>query len=121
MMPYEDQRNPWKSSYPAAALHYLSQNHNSLYKALLAQAAFNLAYLNCGKDRMLRLASSYYASAMRDLRVGILDQYKDYGTLIASIMTLVMVEVCSASPQTVNQMLNLCRYTVVTQQHGEHI
>lgn len=93
MMPYEDQRNPWKLSYPAAALFYLSSNNKSLYKALLAQSAYNLACLDCGRDRMLNLAAGYYASSMRDLRVGMLDQYKDYGTLIATVMALVNVEV----------------------------
>lgn len=100
MMPYEDQRNPWKSTYPAVALYYVSQNHKSLYKALLAQAAYNLAYLDCGRDRMLSLAATYYSSAMRDLRHGLLDQDKDYGNFVASIMTLVMVEVCSANFKT---------------------
>jgi hypothetical protein len=93
MMPYEDLRNPWKSSYPAVALYYMSQNHHSLYKALLAQAAYNLAYLDCGKERMLNLAANYYTSAISDLRQGLLDQQKDYGTFVASVMTLVMVEV----------------------------
>lgn len=94
MMPYEDLRNPWKSSYPAVALHYTSQSNQSLFKALLAQAAYNLAYLDCGRERMLNLAARYYASALGELRNGLLDQHKDYGALMASIMTLVMVEVC---------------------------
>lgn len=92
MMPYEDSRNPWRTSYPAVALYYMSQNQRSLCMALLAQAAFNLVYLGCGRPRMLDLATRYYTSAMGELRASLLEQQKDYGAFVASIMTLLFVE-----------------------------
>lgn len=93
MMPYEDSRNPWQSSYPAVALYHMSKHQRSLCMALLAQAAFNLAHLGCQHQRMLELAIKYYASAMEELRFSLMEQQKDYGTFIACIMTLMFVEV----------------------------
>jgi len=93
MMPYEDKRNPWRSSYPAVALYYMSHHQKFLYSALLAQAAFNLAHLGQNRERMLELATKFYTSAMKDLRNGLMTNHKDYGSFIAAIMTLMFVEV----------------------------
>jgi Fungal specific transcription factor domain len=123
MMPYVDNRNPWRSSYPAVALYYMSRNQKSLYQALLAQAAFNLAHLDCGRERMLNLAAKYYTSAMEELRNNIIEQQQDYGTFIASILTLMFVEVtltCIQKPCNC-QLLTPLRYTAEIPNRGERI
>ena len=72
----------------------MSQNQRTLYKGLLAKAASTLANLDCGQKRMFNLAASYYTSAMGDVRKSLKEQERDYGSFIASIMTLMMAEVC---------------------------
>uniref|UniRef100_A0A0B7K536 Zn(2)-C6 fungal-type domain-containing protein n=1 Tax=Bionectria ochroleuca TaxID=29856 RepID=A0A0B7K536_BIOOC len=48
LTPIDDDRNPWKSVYPAMALGSQSPACKSLYHGLLSQAAFNLAKLRRG-------------------------------------------------------------------------
>ncbi|RDW58860.1 hypothetical protein BP6252_13336 [Coleophoma cylindrospora] len=93
MMPYEDDRNPWYLHYPKAALQESAQQHKALYKAMLAQAAVNLAHLGSSRENNLLIATSYYVSAIQDLRSCINDQQQDYGTFLAAILTLMFVEV----------------------------
>jgi hypothetical protein len=57
MIPFIDNRNPWRSSYPAVALYHMPRNQKSLHQALRAQAAFNLAHLYCGRERLASLAA----------------------------------------------------------------
>ncbi|PVH79819.1 hypothetical protein DL98DRAFT_460610 [Cadophora sp. DSE1049] len=97
MMPYEDDRNPWTSAYPAVALYHMSQNNKSLFDALLAQAAYNLAHLGHGNQIMLDQALKAYTSSIGFLRSLLSDHRSDYGSLIASIMTLMFVEIYSGS------------------------
>lgn len=59
-MPFDDARNPWKSYYPAVALQNVSTEQIALYKAILAQAAFNLAHLGGAEEKMFALATEYY-------------------------------------------------------------
>lgn len=93
MMPYEDARNPWKSSYPAVALHSVSRVQIGLYRAMLAQAAVNLAHLGCNREMSLLLGAKYYSSAIAALRDSIDSRDGDYASLLAAIMTLMFVEV----------------------------
>jgi len=95
MMPFEDRRNPWKSHYPAVALQYVSNEQMALYKAILAQSAFNLAHLGGAKEKVFALAIRYYTSAIEDLRENIAEKQGDYGGFRAAGMTLMMVEVRS--------------------------
>lgn len=97
MMPYVDNRNPWKSSYPAVASYHMSRNQKSLYQALIAQAAFNLVHLDCGRERMVKVATKNYTLAMQELRNNFLEQQQDYATFIASVLTLMFVEIYSGT------------------------
>jgi len=94
MMPFEHMRNPWKSSYPAAALCDAATDRNALYSALLAHSAFNLAQLDVEKDQMQVLATRYYLLAVQQLRAGMGCSKGKYAYTVAIIMTLMMAEVC---------------------------
>lgn len=102
MMPFEHMRNPWKSSYPAAALCDAATNHNALYSALLAHSAFNLAQLDVEKDQMHSLATRYYLLALQQLRAGIECSKRQYAYTVAVIMTMMMAEVCLTQPSYVD-------------------
>ncbi len=93
MMPFEDHRNPWQSHYPTAALQNGSIEQKSLYKAMLAHAAFNLAHMVDGKEKMFGLATRYYTSAIEGLRHQVAEKQQDYGRFLAAVMTLMFVEV----------------------------
>jgi hypothetical protein len=93
MMPYDDERNPWKSHYPAVAIHNASGEERVLYKALLAHAALNLAHLGCATQRLLFLGARYYTEAMAELRGCIAESMGDYASSVAAILALVFVEV----------------------------
>jgi hypothetical protein len=42
IMPYENERNPWKCAFPSAELYHMSRGHDPLYKAIFAQAVILL-------------------------------------------------------------------------------
>lgn len=93
MMPFEHPRNPWKSSYPATALHHMSMNQKSLFNALLAHSAFNMAYLGSESDRMVTVATNHYNIAIRELINSFQTGEHLYGDTLAVISTLMMAEV----------------------------
>jgi hypothetical protein len=93
MMPYDDCRNPWMSSYPAEALSSSSKMQKVLFHAMLAQSALNLAHLGCSRENLLLQAGNYYAIALNELRGCMEDTPTDYAGFIAAISTLMFVEV----------------------------
>ncbi|KEF57002.1 uncharacterized protein A1O9_07192 [Exophiala aquamarina CBS 119918] len=105
MMPFEHMRNPWKSSYPAAALCDAATNPNALYSALLAHSAFNLAQLDVEKNQIQSLATKYYLLAIQQLRAGMECGKGQYSYTVAVIMTLMMAEIYSGHSQTWRQHL----------------
>lgn len=96
MMPYEHSRNPWKLHYPLTALSCISSNQSTLYHALLAQSAFNIAQLRGNDISMVEAGLRHYDLAIRQLSRS-LDNGKEENTnlraLFAAIMTLLFVEV----------------------------
>lgn len=92
MMPFHDTRNPWQSSYPLLARCGDSAGHKSLYHAILAQAAGNLAHL--GADIEINKASNMenYAKSIEELRASLTSENKDFSIALASMLTLVMSE-----------------------------
>jgi hypothetical protein len=93
MMPFEDQRNPWKSFYPLMARCGKSRMHKSLLHAMLAQAAGNLAYMGCREEDMLTLTLEHYVMSVEYLRKGLEEDSKDFSLVLASVLTLIMAEV----------------------------
>jgi hypothetical protein len=93
MMPYDDQRNPWKSSYPAEALYSNSQEQKALFYAMIAQSALNLAHLGCSRENLMLQAARYYALAIKELRTCMEGAPGEYASFIAAISTLMFVEV----------------------------
>ncbi|KUJ20681.1 uncharacterized protein LY89DRAFT_451784 [Mollisia scopiformis] len=91
MMPFKDKRNPWRSFYPRMARQGSSRGQKSLYYAILAQAAGNLAHLGSRREEMLRLATQFYSDGVKHLRTSLGDM--DFSAVIASIVTLIMAEV----------------------------
>lgn len=93
MMPFDHPKNPWKSSYPARALFCSSATQKSLFSALLAQTAFNLAHLSPMKSHYMVMASKYYSLAMAQLMGMLNAEEKLNADVLATIMTLMMAEV----------------------------
>ncbi|KAI1614771.1 fungal-specific transcription factor domain-containing protein [Exophiala viscosa] len=95
MMPFEHSRNPWTSSYPAAALHYSSTEQRALYDAILSHSGFHLAQLSNDRDRWAILATKHYNKAIQMLMKSISQERMQYGPTVAAIMTLLMAETYS--------------------------
>ncbi|KAG7005716.1 hypothetical protein G7Y79_00018g045230 [Physcia stellaris] len=106
MMPFNDSRNPWQSSYPLLARCGDTAGHKSLYHAILAQAAGNLAHL--GVERELNKASNMenYAKSIEYLRVSLSSPHKDFSIALASMLTLVMSEHYNGQPNVWRLHLN---------------
>jgi hypothetical protein len=99
MMPYEHARNPWKLYYPAIAQGRNFPDQTALYHAVLSQAAFNISHLRAHDDAMSTAGSLHYAAAMRQIVFVIGDKVNDFGSLLASIMTLVFAEIYRGESQ----------------------
>ncbi|KAK7408457.1 hypothetical protein QQX98_009384 [Neonectria punicea] len=92
MMPYEHPRNPWRSQYPATALQLVSSGQKSLYSAMLAHAAFNVAHLRGIDLEMLEIGSTHYGHAIQELLSTIAKKNVDFSGTMASMMTLMFAE-----------------------------
>ncbi|KAI0397184.1 fungal-specific transcription factor domain-containing protein [Xylariaceae sp. FL0594] len=100
MMPYDHPRNPWKLYYPAVALSRASSDRNTLYHAVLAQAAFNLASLKGDDGRaMMALGFEHYGLALKQLIGEVHSSERDFDLAISSIMTMMFAEVYAGLPQ----------------------
>ncbi|KAH8881880.1 hypothetical protein GQ53DRAFT_798996 [Thozetella sp. PMI_491] len=106
MIPYFHPRNPWSSSYPAAARRYQTPEQKALYNAMLAHAAYNLSSLGSSPEMMAVAATKYYTIAIEQLKDSLLNEKRDYGTTLAAVMTLLMAEVYNGRPGTWKQHLN---------------
>jgi hypothetical protein len=95
MMPYEHARNPWKLHYPAVAHGRTFPDQTALYHAMLSQAAFNISNLRAGDHAMTVTGFRHYAAAIRQLVLVIGEKMNDFGSLLASILTLVFAETYS--------------------------
>ncbi|RDW58211.1 hypothetical protein BP6252_13622 [Coleophoma cylindrospora] len=98
MMPFKDIRNPWQSFYPLTASCGDTDAHMSLFHAILAQSAGNLACLGSERMEMLNLSLYHYSQALRRLRKSLQQDKKDVGIILAIILTLIMAEVRSYVP-----------------------
>jgi hypothetical protein len=99
MMPFEHPRNPWKSSYPARALDYMLPTHRSLFNALLAHAAFNLAHLTSSTNENMVRASKYYGRSIKHLLESLSRNTQPDTDTLAVVMTLMIAEVPIRSSQ----------------------
>ncbi|KAH8734522.1 fungal-specific transcription factor domain-containing protein [Ilyonectria robusta] len=95
MMPYEHSRNPWKSQYPVAALELASSGQKSLYSAMLAHAAFNVAHLRGIDKEMVRLGSKHYGEAIQEMLQTISGEELDFPATMVSMMALMFAEIYS--------------------------
>ena len=92
MMPFHDTRNPWQSSYPLLARCGDSAGHKSLYHAILAQAAGNLAHLGVDIETNKASNMEHYAKSIEELRASLSSEDKDFSIALASMLTLIMSE-----------------------------
>ena len=92
MMPFRDTRNPWQSSYPLLARCGDSAGHKSLYHAILAQAAGNLAHLGVDIETNKASNMEHYAKSIEELRASLSSEDKDFSIALASMLTLIMSE-----------------------------
>lgn len=93
MMPFEDLRNPWQSSYPLMARCGNSHGRMSLLHAMLAQAAGNLCHMGCQQEAMSTFALKHRILAITELRKELISFSNDFCIVMASILTLIMAEV----------------------------
>ena len=89
MMPFKDPRNPWQSSYPLLSQCGNSAGHHSLYHAILAQSAGNLAHLGVDRETYRALNLKHQARSIEELRKSIADEENDFSIALASMLTLV--------------------------------
>jgi len=89
LMPLDVRRNPWKSLYPALAL---VQGQEALFNAVLAHAASSMAQLGHDSENMSRMAGKHYLSAMQNLRKVTGDECIQYGSFLATVLTMLFVE-----------------------------
>lgn len=98
-MPFEHESNPWQTSIPQAVLkpgtpQLESAEQTSLYNAVLALAATHLIQKDvANKEEMQNKASMHYGIATNELVKSIGTGGRDYGTFLAAVMTMMMVEV----------------------------
>lgn len=92
MMPFQDSRNPWLSLYPLLAKTGKSLEQRALFNAMLAQAAGNLACMDANAEKMSVLTIKFYAKSLQYLREAISKERKDFSTILASVLTLIMAE-----------------------------
>lgn len=98
MIPVDSDANPWKSVYPSTALKSSSPASRSLYHAMLAQSAFNLANLYEQRQDIVQKATAraleHYGASLRQL-AKCLDSStaEEYDACMATLYTLVVTEV----------------------------
>lgn len=111
MMPYEDRRNPWATSYSQAAFDHATIEQKALYNGLLAQAAINLARLDCSRKKMELQAVTFYHKALQYLRESITKPSghspDHFASFLAAAMTLMMYEVYIALPLFLTAILKM--------------
>lgn len=97
MIPVDSVENPWKTIYPSLALQDSSPASQSLYHAMLAQAGFNIANLQKDNPDTYRKRSlqalQQYTISLRKLRECLESPSDEYETCMATLYTLVIVEV----------------------------
>ena len=99
LMPFEHERNPWQTSIPQVVLkagvpQLKSAEQRSLYNAVLALAATHLSQKDvANKEEMHGKARMHYGIATNELVKSIGTGDRDYGTFLAAVMTMMMVEV----------------------------
>jgi hypothetical protein len=95
MVPVDDICNPWKSTYPSIAIEYMSYSSSrSLYHAMLAQSAYNLANLKGDVQGIGEKASAmhHYGAALRELRKSLATPAENYSGVLGALLTIVLAE-----------------------------
>lgn len=94
MLPYEHPKNPWKNIYPAAAAaSRRSADGSILYHAMLAHAAFHLAYVKVGDTSIYEAGPKYYDMAIVQLLNVIRAEVGFTPVTLAAILSLMYAEV----------------------------
>ena len=99
LMPFNHEDNLWQTSIPQAVLRsgdleLRSAEQRSLYNGVLALAATHLAKKGvANKEEMEDKANKHYGIATSELVTSIGTGNRDYGTFLAAVLTMMMVEV----------------------------
>lgn len=93
MMPFDHPLNPWHTQYTTIALHSRSVEQKALYHAVLSHAAYNMIELGLEKEGLLPLTAKHSNIAISLLRQSLKGDIYDLGTIMAVIITLLMIEV----------------------------
>ena len=98
-MPFEHEHNPWRTSIPKAAFksdtpELESSEQKSLYNAVLALAATHLIQIGATSQQDLQdKANTHYGIATNELAKSIASTSRHFGTFLAAVMTMMMIEV----------------------------
>jgi len=95
MMPIDDMRNPWRSTYPSIAVQGAkTSSTDALYHAILAQSAYSIANLKGpgrGNSNIVS-AMRYSGKAIQELRQSLDLPTKDYCSVLAALLTIMLAE-----------------------------
>jgi hypothetical protein len=95
MMPIDDGRNPWRSTYPSiAVLGAQTSSTEALYYAILAQSAYSISNLK-GPERGTNekaIAMQYSGKAIQELRRSLESPIKEYSSILAALLSIMLAE-----------------------------
>jgi hypothetical protein len=95
MMPIDDGRNPWRSTYPSLAVQGAkTSSTDALYHAILAKSAYNIANLKGpGRGNSEKASAMRYSGkAIQELRQSLDLPTKDYCSVLAALLTIMLAE-----------------------------
>ncbi|EPE25363.1 Zn2/Cys6 DNA-binding protein [Glarea lozoyensis ATCC 20868] len=95
MMPIDDGRNPWRSTYPSiAVLGAQTSSTEALYYAILAQSAYSISNLKGpkrGKNEKA-IAMRFSGKAIQELRRSLESPEKEYSSVLAALLSIMLAE-----------------------------
>lgn len=94
MTPIDDERNPWKSTYPSMAVREVTSNSTvSLRHAILSQSAFQLASIKTtDSGKYLTAAARYFGIAVHKLRNSLETPSKNFSSTLAAMLSITLAD-----------------------------
>lgn len=94
MTPIDDERNPWKSTYPSMAVREGTSNSTlSLRHAILSQSAFQLASIKTTESgKYLTAAAKHFGVAVHNLRNSLETPSKHFSSTLAAMLSITLAD-----------------------------
>lgn len=92
MTPIDDERNPWKSTYPSLAVcEVTSSSTRSLRHAILSQSAYQLASVKTTESgKYLTAAAKHFGLAVNNLRNSLENPLENFSSTLAAILSITL-------------------------------